>query len=168
MFGQLLVVVLCSFLALPSSTSGAAVRRAVSGFPNPLVDPFYSQPANISSYALGAIIAQRSTVSTFTGATSNLDHSYQLKFRSQNSQNEPIAAITTVLVPKTKTLTSGVPNLLSFSNFEDAVSLSCSPSWAYVANSGSAAALAANLEAPIVNGWALSQGYYVVIPDHEG
>lgn len=168
MFAQVFLLVVCSLIALPSSTSALAVRRAVPGFPNPLVDPFYSQPDNISSYSLGQIIAQRSTVSTFTGSTSNLDHSYQLKFRSQNSQNQPIAAITTVLVPKTKTLTKGVPNLLSFQNFEDAVSLSCSPSWAYVANSGSAAALAANLEAPIVNGWALTQGYYVVIPDHEG
>ncbi|PWN21692.1 putative lipase precursor [Microstroma glucosiphilum] len=168
MFGQLLSLVICSLLVLPSSTLALVVNRAVSGFPDPLVDSFYSQPDNISSYSLGQIIAQRSTVSTFTGASTNLYKSYQLKFRSQNSQDEPIAAITTVLVPKTKTLTGGVPNMLSFQNFEDSVSFSCSPSWAYVANSGSQAALLANLEAPIVNGWALNQGYYVVIPDHEG
>lgn len=158
---------LCTALALAASALALAVPRAVSGFPDPTVDPFYSQPGNIATYSLGQIIDTRATVSTFAGP--NLKKSYQIKFRSQNAQNQPIAAVTTVLVPTKRALSSsGDASMLSFQNFQDSVTLSCSPSWAYVANSGSPAALAANLEAPIVNGWALEQGHTVVIPDHEG
>lgn len=159
---------LCSLSCLLAALS--TVLSAATGFPNPLEDPFYSQPDNISSYALGEVIALRATTSTFIASCTNLAHSYQLKFRSENAEHEPIAAVTTVLVPKKITLSAaaGKASVLSYQNFEDAVSLSCSPSWAWVADSGSKATLLANLEAPIISGWALDQGYYVVLPDHEG
>lgn len=155
--------------AVPTLTLSLTEHPAVPGFPNPLVDPFYAQPSDLSSLSLGQVIATRRTNSTFVTSSDNLDYSYQIKFRSQDSLSRPIAAITTVLVPRKKSCSAtGQASLLSFQNFEDAVSLSCSPSWAYVAGSGSRAAGAANIEAPIVNGWALDQGHYVAIPDHQG
>lgn len=156
-------------LTISTFTISVTGQGVVPGFPNPLVDPFYAQPSDLSSLSPGQVIATRLTNSTFVTSSDNLDYSYQIKFRSQDSLSRPIAAITTVLVPRKKSRTAtGQASMLSFQNFEDAVSLSCSPSWAYVAGSGSNAAGAANLEAPIVNGWALDQGHYVAIPDHQG
>lgn len=154
--------------ARPTSRSTELDRRLLfpaqntaAGFPSPVDDPFYKAPQNISAYALGQEVRRRPTNSTFSEAAS----SYQIMFRSNDTQNNAIGGIATVLLPKKPSAQS---SLLSFQNFEDAVSLTCSPSWAYVANTNGPAQLAANLEAPIVVNWALSQGYYAVIPDQEG
>ncbi|CAO1624284.1 unnamed protein product [Parajaminaea phylloscopi] len=136
------------------------------GFPDPTDDPFYKTPDNIASYPKGTVIRQRATNSTFGASSdSNVAKSYQIGIATENTQKQPILGVATVLVPKKPNKDIGI---LSFQNFEDSVSSSCAPSWAYVANSGSPAALAANLEAPIVVGWAVNNGYYVVIPDQEG
>ena len=140
-------------------------QPVAAGFSDPNSDPFYVAPSNISAYKAGQVVRQRSTVSTFKDNT-NLDHSYQAMMRSENTQNQAIGGVATILVPKK--VAAGAPKILSYQNFEDAVSLSCSPSWAYVDSSNSTAKLAANIEAPFYVNWALTQGYYVVIPDQEG
>lgn len=149
--------------ALPAATVDRRLLfpMAPEGFPNPLDDPFYSPPDNISAYSLGQEVRRRATKSTFAAAAS----SYQIMFGSRDTQNKAIGGIATVLLPNKP---SKDASILSFQNFEDAVGLTCSPSWAYVAGTNGAAQLAANIEAPFIVNWALSQGYYVVIPDHEG
>ncbi|CAO1619438.1 unnamed protein product [Sympodiomycopsis kandeliae] len=163
--GALLSLAVCALstlvLSSPVDRRLLPVGNTATGFPNPLDDPFYVAPENISSYKLGDIIRRRDTTSTFNTAAS----SYQIMYRSSDTQERAIGAVGTVLVPRKPNQDAG---LLSFQNFEDSVSLTCSPSWAYVRNTNGPAQLAANLEAPIAVGWALQNGYHVVIPDHEG
>lgn len=156
----------------PSLASRTVGKRVVfpptsaAGFSDPHDDPFYAAPSNIASYAKGTVVRQRATKSTFAVALgSQVAKSYQIGVASENTQKQAILAVATVIVPKDPKSETGI---LSFQNFEDATSFSCAPSWAYVANSGSPAQLAANFEAPIVVSWAINSGYYVVIPDHEG
>lgn len=137
-----------------------------AGFSDPGTDPFYKPPDNIGSYKKGTVIRRRDTKSTFALLpANNVAKSYQIGVASENRLNQSILAVATVLVPKNPKKDIGI---LSFQGFEDAVSVSCAPSWAYVANSGSPAALAGNVESPFWIGWAMDNGYYAVIPDHEG
>ena len=124
--------------------------------------------SDISKYTLGQVVRQRATQSTLAqDGDVAVKSSYQIMVRSTDTQGNAIGAIATVVIPETL---ASSPAVVSYQNFEDAVAFDCAPSWAFVAGEqlSDSASLAANLEGPIVAGWALASGHYVVIPDHEG
>lgn len=125
--------------------------------PTPLPDSFYTTPKNISSYQPGDIIDARGR----TNPPAFFDvRTYQIKFRSNDSQGTPISAVTTLLVPTHKR-TDGP--LLSFQHIINATGLECAPSQALWTQDPNLAIR----EAPGLNG-VLQQGWTVAIPDHLG
>lgn len=161
---------LAASVALASAASLGHNKRllglpAVNGFPDPTDDPFYQPPDNLNSSKPGQVLKQRTTASTFILDYPLISKSYQLMMRSTDGQDQPVGAVTTVLVPKNPNKDTSI---FSYNIFEDSVSTSCAPSWAFVAGSASPALVSSNYEAPIYVSWALSQGYYVVLPDLEG
>ncbi|QHN26067.1 lipase [Gordonia pseudamarae] len=135
----------------------ARIAKVNAALPTPLSDSFYKTPKNIAAYKQGQIISTRSRPNppAFVDVKT-----YQIKFRSNDSENKPIAAITTVLVPNRKKANGP---LLSFQHIVNAVGLECAPSqvlWTQDPN-------LTIREAPALN-VVLQQGWTVSIPDHLG
>ena len=135
----------------------ARMAKINAALPTPLHDGFYRTPANIGKYKQGEIISTRTRPNppAFLGVKT-----YQIKFRSNDSENKPIAAITTILVPFNKKANGP---LLSFQHIVNAVGLECAPSrvlWTQDPN-------LTIREAPALN-VVLQQGWTVSIPDHLG
>lgn len=115
-------------------------------------ESFYSAPADIGEYRPGAVIRSRQvSAAGFAGATG-----WQLAFRSTDSRGEPIAAVTTVLVPAGE-----VPDrpLVSYQPFVNSLGPRCAPSHSLLAGT--------LREAPAVN-LLLARGWAVAVPDHLG
>ncbi|QKT08638.1 lipase [Gordonia sp. X0973] len=128
-----------------------------AALPTPLPDPFYAKPANLDKTHNGDILAVRGRP---TPAGFFDIRTYQIKFRSSDSLGNPIAAITTVMVPNRHALNGP---LLSFQHVINATGLECAPSQALWTSDP-------NLqirEAPGLN-VALQRGWTVAIPDHLG
>lgn len=125
--------------------------------PTPLPDNFYAQPANLAAYAPGQIIRVRGHVNPPLFADLR---TYQITFRSTDSQGKPIAAVTTVLVPD-RHRTNGP--LLSFQHIINATGLQCAPSQALWTQDPNLTIR----EAPGLN-VALQRGWTIAIPDHLG
>ncbi|MFW0784605.1 lipase family protein [Gordonia sp. CPCC 206044] len=136
--------------------SGTAAADDVA-LPTPLPDPFYAAPKNIADLKPGAIIATRAR----TNPPAFFDvRTYQIKFRSADSQGTPIAAVTTLLVPTRKRADGP---LLSFQHIINATGLECAPSQALWTQDPNLTIR----EAPGLN-VALRQGWTIAIPDHLG
>ncbi|MGO4201943.1 lipase family protein [Rhodococcus sp. TAF43] len=126
-------------------------------YPAALADSFYSSPGDLESRHPGDVLDSRVVPAPagFIDTTA-----VQLKFRSTNSQGDPITAVTTVLSPRDSA--PGRP-LLSFQHIVNALGLECAPSQALYTSDP-------NLmirEAPGLN-VALQKGWSVAIPDHLG
>lgn len=115
-------------------------------------EPFYSEPADLDEYRPGEVIRSRQvTAAGFADTTA-----WQLAFRSTNSRGEPIAAVTTVLLPAGE-----APDrpLVSYQPFVNSLGTRCAPSHSLLAGT--------LREAPAVN-LLLSRGWAVAVPDHLG
>ncbi|GAB10231.1 putative lipase [Gordonia araii NBRC 100433] len=145
------------------ATPGHAVPRPapvapdLAALPSPLPDRFYRTPANLDRKKNGDILAVRGRPNPpgfFDVRT------YQVKFRSSDSQGKPIAAVTTVLVPTRRS-----PNgpLLSFQHVVNATGLQCAPSQALWTEDPNLTIR----EAPGLNA-ALQRGWTIAVPDHLG
>ncbi|EPQ28318.1 uncharacterized protein PFL1_04145 [Pseudozyma flocculosa PF-1] len=152
-------------LARPFDGTGTdfLLPRANPDFPNPNVDPFYQAPDSLAPAQNGQVLKRRPVPTTIQSI--HLDSTYQLYYRTENTQGSPTGTVATIFVPKKP---ASPPKVLSVQWYEDAVSFDCSPSYALVQNSGSSSAVIAFLDIGIYTQWALSQGYYVVQADHEG
>lgn len=145
------------------ASSGHALPRpaplapGLAALPTPLPDPFYRAPANLDKKRNGDILAARSR-STPPGFFDV--QTYQLSFRSSDSLGQPIAAVTTVMVPNRKTVNAP---LLSFQHVVNATGLQCAPSQALWTTDPNLAIR----EAPGLN-VVLQRGWTVAIPDHLG
>ncbi|MFF0493376.1 lipase family protein [Nocardia sp. NPDC004068] len=129
---------------------GAAPARAAI-FPLPDGDPFYSAPPNIGDYQPGDVVRSRTVAATgFPGATA-----YQLVYRSTNSADAPIAAVTTLLLPPG----GGTRPLVSYQPFVNSLGLECAPSHALFDGGLQ--------ESPALN-VLLGRGWAVAVPDHLG
>ncbi|MGW0037186.1 lipase family protein [Gordonia sp. NPDC003376] len=144
--------------AVTAGTLSAAPAHADDvALPTPLPDPFYTQPADLDHYHDGDVISARPRPAPpgfFDVRT------FQLRFRSTDSQGHPIAAVTTVLIPTTKQADGP---LLSFQHIINAVGLECAPSQALWTQDPNLTIR----EAPGLN-VALRRGWTVAIPDHLG
>ena len=135
----------------------------------PELDPgFYHQPPEVlAATAPGGIIAARQvTLANFSVFPLNVD-AWQVAYRSNNSRDEPISAVATLIKPR------GVApeprKLLSMQLAEDSTAGYCTPS--YGLQHLSLSALGGQLDVPgefILAQGALQQGWALVIPDHQG
>ncbi|MEU0875178.1 lipase family protein [Nocardia brasiliensis] len=137
----------------------------------PEFDPaFYEpDPAVVAAKKPGEIIAAREVhVSLYSVLPYNVD-AWQLSFRSTNTRDEPIAAVTTVVKPRGDN--NGVPrNLLSYQFAPDSSAKYCSPSYVLqLASVPPNITGALNIPAEFINaittvglGWALN------MPDYDG
>jgi len=116
----------------------------------PRQDPWYAAPAGFESRAPGTVLKIRPApgdLSSEAGANST----YNVLYRTTDSQYRPAWAVTTVFVPKTP-----VNALLSYQIPYDSADVDASPSYA----------LYQSVQDDIKN--ALAKGQFVTVPDYEG
>jgi Secretory lipase len=123
----------------------------------PAKDAFYTQPADsyLASVAPGAVLRYRPLPARSLWA--DVKEGWQIMYRSTNSKNQPVAMVTTFLVPKTVSATG--KKLVSYQSFYDSLTLNCSPS---------GLTLTGKLFDKTFYKSALSKGYYVALADYEG
>lgn len=155
------------------ATTGPAAAEPVAVAPAPPVavppelDPgFYRPPAElVASKAPGEIIAARQVNLANAGLIPINVDAWQVSYRSNNSRDEAIPAVATVLKPRGST----PDKLVSMQIAEDSLAAYCAPS--YAVQQWSAAAFVGQIVAPlefVIAQAAVQQGWAVVIPDHEG
>ena len=136
---------------------GAAIQKRTA----PSDDAFYTAPANLTSYRPGEIIDSRSVY-----APAVLREVTQIKYATTNTQNSSSYTIATVASPDNIQYPQ---KLLSLQDWQDSSGKNCAPSYGFATGLlGSAGITTSVIDMPIVLEWALSKGYYVVVPDHEG
>ncbi|KAL3431282.1 secretory lipase-domain-containing protein [Aspergillus tetrazonus] len=149
--------------ALPASP----VKKA--GPLPPGEDPFYTPPDGWESTEPGAILRHRTPpypIAAFGLAEVNLDASYQILYRTTDSFGEPIATVTTILIPHNADYTK----VLSYQVAQDAADPNCSPSFAIqqFSDAGEALALVMPQLEYLFMSSALNKGFVVIVPDHLG
>ncbi|MBF6543492.1 lipase family protein [Nocardia brasiliensis] len=144
-------------IGVAMAATGTVTASAQPIWPLPDPDPFYAVPADIASKAPGDVLDSRPMppLFFFPGATVTL-----IKFRSTNSQGEPIAATTTVLTPLGHR--ADAP-LLSFQHIINGLGTQCAISHGLYANDTNFIVPFA----PVLN-VALARGWSVALPDHLG
>ncbi|WP_084510352.1 lipase family protein [Nocardia lijiangensis] len=139
--------------ALAAACLGHAVPAAAQPiYPIPDADGFYAAPSDLAGFQPGDVLRSRVVPTTiFPGSTV-----WQLLFRTVDSAGEPIAAVTTVLVPP-----GGGPDrpLVSYQPFVNSLGMQCAPSHSLF-DGGVREAPALNL--------LLARGWAVAVPDHLG
>ena len=165
MLFQSLAVLTCA--ALGVSANGAASKRLLfpgppAGFSSPSTDLFYKVPANVASYANGAVINSR-PVPTTANATS-VAGSWQVLYRTTDTMGRADATVATVFAPRSPVQPA---KLLAFQIFEDSASFDCANSWALVNGGSSGGAFLTGFQVATINS-ALEKGWFVVAPDFEG
>ncbi|MBL1079707.1 triacylglycerol lipase [Nocardia sp. 2] len=155
-------------VADPESAEAPVVVQPQAAIPlPPELDQGFYRPATelVAAKAPGEIIAARQiTAANASLAPLNVD-AWQVSYRSNNSRDEAIPAVATVLKPRG----SAPDKVLSVQLAEDSLGGYCAPSYAvqHLSASPFLGQLVAPLEFVIAQG-ALSQGWGVVIPDHQG
>ncbi|MCW4352118.1 lipase family protein [Hoyosella sp. YIM 151337] len=134
---------------------GVAAAQPIQATPDP--DPFYSAPADLGGAAPGDVLKTRQLPPV--PALINTDVQ-QIMFRSTNSAGAPIAATTTLLLPRGYSPDAPV---VSYQHIINGLGVHCTPSRAlYTANP-----FEWIWETPGLNS-ALQQGWVVALPDHLG
>lgn len=156
-------------VAGPVAAEPAAVAPApVIPLPPELDPGFYLPPAEVvAATAPGAIIAARQVrVADFGLLPIDVD-AWQVSYRSNNSRDEAIPAVATVIKPRGQA--AQPRKLLSVQLAEDSTAGYCAPS--YALQHLSVAPLAGQIVVPaefLFAQAALAQGWAVVVPDHQG
>ncbi|KAF3986950.1 hypothetical protein FT663_04113 [Candidozyma haemuli var. vulneris] len=130
----------------------------------PSEDDFYNAPSNLTSYDAGDIIdfrrAPNQVRSLFTPL--KVENAWQLLVKSQNARGEPIAMVTTVLVP----YNADPSKLVSYQYAQDSATMDCAPSYSLLYR-GEIGTFVQQAETLLVQAL-LTKGWYVVLPDYEG
>jgi acetyl esterase/lipase len=123
----------------------------------PLNDSFYKAPAAsaLANASNGTVLRYRVIPASTYGA--RVTKAYQLMFRSTDGKGQPVASVTTLLIPKAAPASNR--QLLSYQAFYDSLTLNCTPS--YLTMNGRL------FERGYMNP-ALDKGMLVVLPDYEG
>lgn len=152
MFGRRILGSIAAAALSTAAVIGVTAARAGAAPFKPARDgdPFYAAPADLTSASNGQVLKVQSVPSPFPGSTAQ-----KIQFRSTNSQGEPIAAVTTVLVPDGGTL----HNLLSYQPFTNSLELQSAPSHQLFKG---------DLQEQQLIGLALANGTAVNVPDHLG
>lgn len=150
--------------------AGAEPAPVAPAAPVPLppeLDPGFYHPAPeiVAAKQPGEIIAARQVrVANLGLIPVNVD-AWQISYRSNDSRDQPIPAVATVLKPRG----SAPDKLVSMQIAEDSLAGYCAPS--YAIQHFSAGPFLGQIVAPaefVIAQGALQQGWAVVIPDHEG
>ncbi|WP_040737930.1 lipase family protein [Nocardia tenerifensis] len=144
-----------SILALATAAAGlghAAPATADAVYPIPDGDGFYSAPPDIENFQPGDVMRSRQVPAAgFPGATA-----WQLLYRSTNSTDAPIGAVTTLLLPPGGGMNRPV---VSYQPAVNSLGLQCAPS--HTIFNGTMR------EAPALNVM-LARGWAIAVPDHLG
>lgn len=93
----------------------------------PSNDTFYQPPDGYESTAPGTILKARQIDTTFLGILpQNVKESYQLLYRTVDTQLRPSHTVVTILVPYNA---RPGPEIVSFQNAEDSANINCAPSY---------------------------------------
>jgi Secretory lipase len=123
----------------------------------PMKDSFYTQPTDsyLATVTPGTVVRYRPLPASALWA--DVKEGWQIMYRSTNSKNQPVAMVTTFLVPKTVSTTG--KKLVSYQSFYDSLTLNCSPSGLTLTN---------KLFDKTFYKAALTSGYYINLSDYEG
>jgi hypothetical protein len=150
-------------LAIAGTLSLGGLAQAQQIYPTvdaklkPTADNFYTSPTSseLAAQSPGNVLRYRALPAGSLGTS--LKEGWQLMYRSTNTKGQPVAMVTTVLVPKAAPATGR--KLLSYQAFYDSLTLDCSPSGQATSN--------ALLEKTFFQS-ALNKGYIVTMADYEG
>lgn len=131
----------------------------------PAKDPFYEPPAGYEHARPGTVLRSRDVALAFLGVIPQKFHATQLLYRSTDLNEEPQAAVTTVVAPTERTSDGPTP-IVSYQCAIDAVAGRCFPSYA-LRRGARAVGAVAQFEFLLVAA-ALAEGWAVSVPDHEG
>jgi len=147
-------------LALVSAALVPSVAGAVTA---PASDPFYTQPANIAEYPHGTIVRERQV--TLSGPTQlEAAAAYELMYATTNATGQPVAAVTTVMVPMLPA--PGPRRLASYQTYYDSLTLNCAPSYTLQGGNNGGGTNGPTEQAMMAQ--LLEQGWDVVTSDYEG
>ena len=146
-----------SALSMTTFAQAQQLYPTVAAKLKPTADVFYTSPtsAELAAQAPGNVLRYRALPAASLGTS--LKEGWQLMYRSTNTKNQPVAMVTTVLIPKAAPATGR--KLLSFQSFYDSLTLDCSPSGQATSNT--------LLEKTFFQS-ALNKGYIVTMADYEG
>lgn len=135
----------------------------------PSEDLFYAVPDNLDQVKPGTILSHRKPpypIAAFGIAPVNIEASYQVQYRTTDSNGNATSTILTILIPHN----ADKSKLLSYQVAEDAASPDCAPSYALQLKSATGPLLGTIItqaELLLVEA-ALEQGWVVIIPDFQG
>ncbi|WP_336087057.1 lipase family protein [Nocardia sp. SSK8] len=151
--------------AEPAGTVPVQPAPAIA-VPPELDAAFYRPPAEVvAGKRPGEIIAAREVHVANAGLIPLNVDAWQVSYRSNNTRDEPIAAVATLLKPRG----SAPDKMVSMQIAEDSLAAYCSPS--YAVRQWSVATAVGQIVVPlefVVAQAQLQQGWAVVIPDHQG
>ncbi|GAD87620.1 triacylglycerol lipase [Nocardia asteroides NBRC 15531] len=155
-------------VAGPVAAEPAVTPAPVIPLPPELDPGFYLPPADVvAATAPGAIIAARQVrIADFGLLPVDVD-AWQVSYRSNNSRDEAIPAVATLIKPRGQA--PAPRKLLSVQLAEDSTAGYCAPS--YALQHLSVAPVAGQVVVPaefLFAQAALAQGWAVVVPDHQG
>ena len=130
----------------------------------PSQDDFYKAPAGFKAAKPGDILKTRKSPNKPSSlyAPVEVQNSWQLLVRSEDSFGNPNAFVTTIIQPKN----ADPSKVVSYQNWEDASNINCSPSYGLQLGAPLSTILTQLDMTFIVP--PLKSGYYVVLPDYEG
>ncbi|MGK8510426.1 lipase family protein [Nocardia asiatica] len=140
-----------------------AAPMAHAELPPPDLDPFYAAPADLGDYRNGAVLDSR-PIALF-GLPLPIS-TWQVKYRSSDASDDPVADVATVMVPMLPWFGPGARPLLSYQVPEDSLGIRCAPSFALRGGWGTGA-VNTLIDTPFM-AEALRRGWAVVVSDYEG
>ncbi|MBH0776765.1 lipase family protein [Nocardia bovistercoris] len=159
--------------AAPAPPTAADLSPELSGLwravqPSPTGDPIFDTwPQRLDEFAPGDIVEQRDVTATAAQSLPTLvGHARLLKYRSTSANGEPSYGTSTLVVPPNPWTGAGTRPVLIDALPINSLGLRCTPSYALAHGILSRSNITDVL--PPTTAWALSQGYAVLIPDHEG
>ncbi|MFF7940692.1 lipase family protein [Nocardia gamkensis] len=150
-------------IALSALIALAAVPAAHAELPSPDHDPFYAAPADLERYPNGAVLDSR-PIALF-GLPLPVS-AWQVKYRSTDASDDPVADVATVMVPMLPWFGPGARPLLSYQVPEDSLGTRCAPSFA-LRGGWDSGAVNTLIDTPFM-AEALRRGWAVVAGDYEG
>ncbi|GAA5915940.1 hypothetical protein JCM6882_000186 [Rhodosporidiobolus microsporus] len=124
----------------------------------PSQDPWYDAPAALNRKPNGAVLKARNVSTAFD----TFSTAYQLLYKTTDAQGEPDATNTLVFAPLEPL---SPPQILLYMAPADTAAIDCSVQYALLSNTESNITSSSSSISLLI---ALSKGYYVSLPDHEG
>lgn len=130
----------------------------------PSQDDFYQAPSGFEDKPNGYVLKLRNTPRPLRSVIFevDIDASWQLLVRSEDSHGNPNAVVVTVIRPHN----ADPSKLLSYQAAEDSSSKNCAPSYSFQLHA-SQLTVTTEVEMVLIQ-LALQEGFYVVTPDYEG